>query len=148
MNTIDTCLSLFRQTAHIFYKQDVCNMDCGARRRKGWDVKNGREEDASPAFRGRAQRLGRKRRLSRSTYIVEKTDDSVTLAFKDANLTLITPLMDELYKDDNVDLVRYIDKHPELEDRRLYVKVKSGDPIAAIEKASDAVADYYSPKKE
>ena len=35
------------------------------------------------------------------TYIVEKTDDSVTLAFKDANLTLITPLMDELYKDDN-----------------------------------------------
>ena len=82
------------------------------------------------------------------TYIVEKTDDSVTLAFKDANLTLITPLMDELYKDDNVDLVRYIDKHPELEDRRLYVKVKSGDPIAAIEKASDAVADYYSPNKE
>ena len=31
------------------------------------------------------------------TYIVERTDDSVTLAFKDANLTLITPLMKELY---------------------------------------------------
>ena len=66
------------------------------------------------------------------TYIVEKTDDSVTLAFKDANLTLITP---------------YIDKHPELEDRRLYVKVKSGSPIAAVEKASDAVSEYYSVKE-
>ena len=57
------------------------------------------------------------------TYIVERTDDSVTLAFKDANLTLITPLMKELYDDEDVDLVRYIDKHPELEDRRLYVRV-------------------------
>ena len=81
------------------------------------------------------------------TYVVEKTDDSVTIAFKDANLTLITPLMDALYKDENVELVRYIDKHPELEDRRLYVKVRSGDAIAAIEKASDAVADYYSVKE-
>ncbi|QHK17049.1 MAG: hypothetical protein A3205_06350 [Methanomassiliicoccales archaeon Mx-03] len=80
-------------------------------------------------------------------YIVEKTDDSVTIAFKDANLTLITPLMDALYKDDNVELVRYIDKHPELEDRRLYVKVKSGSPIEAIEKASDAVSEYYSVKE-
>lgn len=80
-------------------------------------------------------------------YIVEKTDDSVTIAFKDANLTLITPLMDALYKDDNVELVRYIDKHPELENRRLYVKVKSGSPIEAIEKASDAVSEYYSVKE-
>ncbi len=78
------------------------------------------------------------------TYIVEKIGDSVTIAFKDANITFITPLMDALYKDDNVELVRYIDKHPELEDRRLYVKMKSGDAIAAIKKASDSVSDYYS----
>ena len=82
------------------------------------------------------------------TYIVERTDDSVTLAFKDANLTLITPLMDELYRDDDVELVRYIDKHPELEDRRLYVRVKKGDPIEAIKKASGAVSEYYSTLKE
>ena len=59
------------------------------------------------------------------TYIVERTDDSVTLAFKDANLTLIT-----------------------LEDRRLYVRVKKGDPIEAIKKASGAVSEYYSTLKE
>lgn len=81
------------------------------------------------------------------TYLVEKTDDSVTIAFKDANLTLITPLMKALYDDENVELVRYIDKHPELSDRQLYVKVKSGDAIQAIERASDAVANYYTSKE-
>lgn len=81
------------------------------------------------------------------TYVAEQTTDSVTLGFKDANITLITPLMKALYDDNNVELVRYIDKHPELEDRRLYVKVKSGNPIDAIKKASDAVADYYSTKE-
>ncbi len=81
------------------------------------------------------------------TYVAEQTTDSVTLGFKDANVTLITPLMKALYDDNNVELVRYIDKHPELEDRRLYVKVKSGNPIDAIKKASDAVADYYSTKE-
>lgn len=81
------------------------------------------------------------------TYVAEQTTDSVTLGFKDANVTLITPLMKALYDDSNVELVRYIDKHPELEDRRLYVKVKTGNPIDAIKKASDAVADYYSTKE-
>ena len=82
------------------------------------------------------------------TYLVDKTENTVTIAFKDANLTLITPLMKALYDDEDVELVRYIDKHPELEDRQLFVQVKKGDPIAAISKASDAVADYYSCIKE
>ena len=82
------------------------------------------------------------------TYLVDKTENTVTVAFKDANLTLITPLMKALYDDEDVELVRYIDKHPELEDRQLFVQVKKGDPIAAISKASDAVADYYSCIKE
>lgn len=78
------------------------------------------------------------------TYLVDKTENTVTIAFKDANLTLITPLMKALYDDGDVELVRYIDKHPELEDRQLFVQVKNGDPVAALTKASAAVADYYS----
>lgn len=78
------------------------------------------------------------------TYVIEKTDNSVTIGFKNANVTLITPLMKALYDDANVSLVRYIDKHPELVDRALYVEVKSGSAIDAIKKASDAVAEYYS----
>ncbi len=82
------------------------------------------------------------------TYLIEKTDNSITIGFKDANLTLVTPLMRALEEDANVDLVRYIDSHPELEDRKLYVRVISGDALDAVKKASASVAEYYSSIKE
>ena len=78
------------------------------------------------------------------TYLIEKTKTSVKLGFKDANLTLITPLMKELNADPNVNLVRYIDEHPELKDRVLYVEVKKGDVMKVIDKAAKAVSEYYS----
>lgn len=78
------------------------------------------------------------------TYLVEKTENSAKIAFKDANLSLITPLMRALNDDDDVELVRYIDKHPELEDRKLFVQVKNGDPLDAFKRAADTVADYFS----
>ena len=81
--------------------------------------------------------------MTMQTYIVEKNYDSVTLGFKDANITLITPLMKELYDDSDVELVRFIEKHPELEDRMLYVKMKTGDALEAVKKASDKVSAYY-----
>ena len=68
------------------------------------------------------------------TYLIEDNGESVIIGFKEANLTLITPIMKALYDDENVEMVRYVDKHPELDDRTLYVQVK---------KASKAVADYY-----
>lgn len=81
------------------------------------------------------------------TYVVENTGDSVTIGFKDANLTFITPLMQELYNNKNVDLVRYIDTHPELDDRRLYVKMKKGKALDALAKASESLADYFTFKE-
>ncbi len=78
------------------------------------------------------------------TYVIEKTDKTVKLGFKDANLTLITPLIKQLNEDSNVVLVRYIDKHPELVDRALYVEVSKGDVMDAIDKAAKAVSEYYS----
>jgi len=78
------------------------------------------------------------------TYLIEQTKKSATIGFKDANLTLITPLMKQLNADSSVTLVRYIDRHPELCDRALYVEVSKGKPLDAIKKASEAVAKYYS----
>ena len=78
------------------------------------------------------------------TYLVDKTENSVTLGFKDANLSLITPIMDALYADENIAMVRYLDEHPELVDRKLYVEVKEGDPIKTVMKAADTVAAYFS----
>ena len=78
------------------------------------------------------------------TYLVEKTENSATIAFDDANLSLITPIMRALNDDENVELVRYIDEHPELKDRKLFVQVKDGDPLDAFKRAADVVADYFS----
>ncbi len=80
--------------------------------------------------------------------LVEKTGNSATIAFKDANITLIAPLMKALDEDKNVKLVRFIETHPELDDRQLYVEVEKGDALDAVAKASQAVSDYYSEIKE
>lgn len=82
------------------------------------------------------------------TYLVERTEDSVTIGFKEANLTLITPLMKQLDGDEDVEIVRYIDTHPELDDRRLYVRVRRGDPLEAVDRAAKSVAGYFSKIEE
>ncbi|MBR4504931.1 MAG: DNA-directed RNA polymerase subunit L [Candidatus Methanomethylophilaceae archaeon] len=77
------------------------------------------------------------------TYLIEDTGETAVIGFKDANVTLITPLIKTLYDDSNVEMVRYVDKHPELEDRTLFVQVKEGSALEAIKKASIAIADYF-----
>ena len=78
------------------------------------------------------------------TYVAEKTNDSVTLGFKDADMTVIQPLVDSLYENKDVLMVRFIEEHPELSDRLLYVKVGKGDALAAIKKAAEDLSKYYS----
>ena len=58
------------------------------------------------------------------------------------------PFLKKLDEDEAVDIVRYIDTHPELDDRKLYVKVNSGDPLEAIARASRAMSEYFSGIKE
>ncbi|MDR2866703.1 MAG: DNA-directed RNA polymerase subunit L [Methanomassiliicoccaceae archaeon] len=76
--------------------------------------------------------------------LVEKTKDSITIRIRDANMTLITPLLNKLSDDSNVSIVRYVDKHPELEEPVLYVSTKKGTPEEAIKKAANAISEYFS----
>ena len=76
--------------------------------------------------------------------LVEKTKDSVTIRIKDANMTLITPLLNKLSEDANVSIVRFVDHHPELEDPLLIISTKKGTPEEAIKKAAGAISEYYS----
>jgi len=77
-------------------------------------------------------------------HLVEKTEDSVTIRIADANMTLITPILNKLSDDANVSLVRYVDMHPELEEPILIVSTKKGTPGDAIKKAASAISDYYA----
>lgn len=84
------------------------------------------------------------------TYLAEgtKADKAATIGFKDANVTIITPLIEVLNNDENVKLVRFIETHPELDDRKLFVEVKEGSALDAVMKGLDGVSDYYSATKE
>jgi len=77
-------------------------------------------------------------------HLVEKTEDSVTIRIADANMTLITPILNKLSDDANVSLVRYVDMHPELEEPILIVSTKKGSPAEAIKKAASGISDYYA----
>ena len=77
-------------------------------------------------------------------YLIEKNTSSVILGIKNANTSLITPLIDLLNRDPNVDLVRFIETHPELDDSRLMVVVKSGSAKDALIRASVEMSSYFS----
>ncbi|MDR0309816.1 MAG: DNA-directed RNA polymerase subunit L [Candidatus Methanoplasma sp.] len=81
-------------------------------------------------------------------YIVEKTDKAITLGFKNANMTLIEPIIKALNDDKSVSAVRYIDEHPELSDILLHVEVNKGKPEDAVKKASKAVSAYFTTLKK
>ena len=80
-------------------------------------------------------------------HLVEKTSDSITIKIKDTDTTLITPLLDRLNADKNVKIVRYVDKHPELEQPVLIVQTIKGKPEDAIKKAATSIAEYFSTVK-
>ena len=82
--------------------------------------------------------------INMQPYLIEKTKTSIKVGFKDPNQTLITPLIKALNEDLDVKLVRYIDQHPELIDRALYVEVSKGDPAEIVAKAAESVSKYYS----
>ncbi|MDR0523052.1 MAG: DNA-directed RNA polymerase subunit L [Candidatus Methanoplasma sp.] len=78
------------------------------------------------------------------TYVAEQSGDSLTLGFKDANLPLIDSLVQVLNGDSAVSVARIVDSHPELCDLTLHVRVKSGEPMDAVKRASREIAEYFS----
>ena len=74
---------------------------------------------------------------------------------KDANIVITVgiigcgfvggALKDWLEKNNkDVKIVRFINKHPELEDTKLFVEMRKGSPVDAIKTACDAVSAYFS----
>ncbi len=80
-------------------------------------------------------------------YLADRTENAVTVKFKGTDTTLIIPIIDELNKNKDVKIVRFINKHPELEDTGLFVEMRKGNPIDAITKAAEAVSVYFSELK-
>jgi DNA-directed RNA polymerase subunit L len=58
--------------------------------------------------------------------------------------TLLQPLKEKLLQDKKVDLATFILGHPELENPRIFVRVKKGKPEDALKRALDSLISEYS----
>jgi DNA-directed RNA polymerase subunit L len=77
---------------------------------------------------------------------VKKDKDSISIKFKDADMTLISPLVKELLEDKTVDEVKYTTgANP-----TLFVKIKSGEgkPQAALKRASKKISNQFKEARE
>jgi DNA-directed RNA polymerase subunit L len=80
--------------------------------------------------------------------LIEKDKDSIKIRIKDADMTLISPLVKELLEDEQVAEVKFTAGHPDLELPTLYVKVTSGKPQTALKRASKAISNTFKEARE
>jgi DNA-directed RNA polymerase subunit L len=66
---------------------------------------------------------------------IRKTSKELELEVTGENETMLNPITEILLKNKNVDYASYIADHPESNKRRLYVRVKNGEPIDILKKA-------------
>ena len=75
--------------------------------------------------------------------LIDQTDKTIKIGIKDADTTLITPIIEALDANKKVKIVRYIETHPELDTPALYVEMYEGDPKAAITAAATELSEYF-----
>ena len=64
--------------------------------------------------------------------LLEKDKDSIKIQIKEADMTLISPLVKTLLEDEEVSEVKYTAGTPHLEYPTLYVRVRGGKPQTAL----------------
>jgi DNA-directed RNA polymerase subunit L len=66
---------------------------------------------------------------------IKKTSKELELEITGENETMLNPITEKLLQNDDVDYASYIADHPESNKRRLYIRVKNGEPIDLLKKA-------------
>lgn len=80
--------------------------------------------------------------------LLEKKKDSIRMEIRDADETLIYPLIHELLQDKNVVDARYVTGHPQLDKPVLHVEVKEGKPQAALKKAAKSLENQFAEARQ
>jgi len=75
--------------------------------------------------------------------ILEMKDKGVKIAIAGEDHTLLVPLTSKLLENKLVDIATYTIKHMLTSDPVLYVKMKEGDPLAAIVAAATSLASEF-----
>lgn len=66
---------------------------------------------------------------------IRKTSKELELEVTGENETMLNPITETLLKNKDVDYASYITDHPESNKRRLYLRVKKGEPLDILKKA-------------
>ena len=66
---------------------------------------------------------------------LKKTSKELELEITGENETMLNPITEKLLQNEDVDYASYIADHPESNKRRLYIRVKKGEPIELLKKA-------------
>lgn len=75
---------------------------------------------------------------------VEKSNDSIKIEIKDADTTIIMPIIERLNDMKDVKYARYIDTHPELDVPKLQVVMNDGkDVMTAMNKVIADLQSYF-----
>jgi len=80
--------------------------------------------------------------------LLEKDKDSIRIQIKDADMTLITPLVKELLEDEQVSEVNYTAAHPIFGHPTIYVKVSAGKPQTALKRAAKVLSNDFKEVRE
>ncbi|WP_393971907.1 DNA-directed RNA polymerase subunit L [Oxyplasma meridianum] len=75
--------------------------------------------------------------------IVSKEKNSITMEMINYDNTILRPLADELLRDEQVEEARYYLKHPIIDNPKIYVKVKTGKPQAAVKRSIKKLSKIY-----
>lgn len=76
--------------------------------------------------------------------VLERQKDSVRLEILNADDTVIYPLITALLKDPDVEDALYYTGHPQLDKPVLTVKVKKGNPQAALKRVAEDLAMQFA----
>src|SRR5437870_2005163 len=79
-------------------------------------------------------------RIPMQIRLLEKQKDSVRLEITNADDTVIYPLITALLKDPDVEDALYYTGHPQLDKPVLTIKVKKGNPQAALKRVAEGLA--------
>jgi len=66
---------------------------------------------------------------------IKKTSKELELEITGENETMLNPITEKLLQNNDVDYASYIADHPDSIKRRLYIRVKKGEPVDLLKKA-------------
>ena len=75
--------------------------------------------------------------------VVSKEKNSITMEMINYDNTILRPLADELIRDEQVEEARYYINHPIIDNPKIYVKVKTGKPQAAVKRSIKKLSKIY-----